>query len=193
MKRPALFVLYLALVIALLVTGIRLLPPPGRKTTLPPAPALSPLPSGASASVRVIRVVDGDTIEVEGKKTVRYIGINAPETKHPVKKVECYGKEASKENGRLVAGKYVRLEKDVSETDKYGRLLRYVWAYDTPEATGGGVFVNDALVREGYAQVSTYPPDVKYTPLFIEAQREARTENRGLWASCVGKKPSPTP
>ena len=128
---------------------------------------------------RVTRVIDGDTIEVNlGGATykVRYIGIDTPETVHPSEPVECFGKEASDKNSELVEGKIVRLEKDVSETDKYGRLLRYVWV--------GGIFVNDYLVRQGYAYAYTYPPDVKYAEQFAEAQIEARENNRGLWAIC---------
>lgn len=122
---------------------------------------------------KVIRVIDGDTIKIEGDKVVRYIGIDTPETVHPSKPVQCYGKEASDKNRELVEGKEVKLEKDVSETDKYGRLLRYVWFEE--------VLVNEYLVREGYAQSSTYPPDVKYQDRFLEAQREAREEKKGLW------------
>jgi len=70
----------------------------------------------------------------------------------------------------------VRLEKDVSETDKYGRLLRYVWIDD--------IFVNDYLVRQGYAYTYTYPPDVKYSEQFVEAQQEAKKNSRGLWGGC---------
>jgi len=122
---------------------------------------------------KVIRVIDGDTIKIEGDKVVRYIGIDTPETVHPSKPVQCYGKEASDKNRELVEGKEVKLEKDVSETDKYGRLLRYIWL--------GDMLVNEYLVREGYAQSSTYPPDVKYQDRFIEAQRRAREEKKGLW------------
>jgi len=128
---------------------------------------------------RVTRVIDGDTIEVNLAGItykVRYIGIDTPETVHPSEPVECFGKEASDKNAELVEGKIVRLEKDVSETDKYGRLLRYVWV--------GDIFVNDYLVRQGYAYASTYPPDVKYVGQFAEAQREAEENNRGLWAIC---------
>jgi len=104
----------------------------------------------------VVRVVDGDTIVVvvDGVEyRVRYIGIDTPETVHPSEPVECFGREASQRNRSLVEGKAVVLEKDVSETDQYGRLLRHVWVE--------GEMVNAALVGEGYAQVSTYPPDVK--------------------------------
>ena len=127
-------------------------------------------------STTVKRVVDGDTIELENGQKVRYIGINTPETVDPRKPVECFGREASEENKKLVAGKNVRLVKDVSETDKYGRLLRYVYLDD--------IFVNDHLVKNGFAQVSTYPPDVKYKNMFLESQRQAKIANAGLWKSC---------
>lgn len=130
-------------------------------------------------SAAVVRVVDGDTIVVklangvEGK--VRYIGIDTPETKHPNKGVEYYGKEATEANKRLVDGKDVELELDVQRWDKYGRLLAYVYV--------NGLFVNKELVGQGYAHVSTFPPNVKYQSVFLEAEREARRENRGLWKS----------
>ncbi len=124
----------------------------------------------------VVRVIDGDTIEVliDGeKKTVRYIGMNTPETVHPSKPVECFGIEASNKNKELVSGKKVRLVKDVSETDKYGRLLRYVYVDDT--------FINLILVQEGYANVSSYPPDVTFSEKFRKAEQEARESKLGLW------------
>jgi micrococcal nuclease len=124
----------------------------------------------------VTRVIDGDTIEVEieGESyKVRYIGIDTPELHHPTKPVEYYAQEAYEKNRELVEGKTVYLEKDVSETDRYERLLRYVYVGDT--------FVNAYLVQQGYALVSTYPPDVKYQERFVELQREAREAGRGLW------------
>jgi len=127
----------------------------------------------------VIRVVDGDTIRVRigGREyTVRYIGIDTPETVKPGSPVECFGPEAKRRNEELVGGKVVELEKDVSETDRYGRLLRYVYV--------DGRMVNAILVEEGYAQVATYPPDVKYQELFLKLQRRAREEGRGLWGAC---------
>jgi len=127
-------------------------------------------------SILVKRVVDGDTIELETGQKVRYIGIDTPETVDPRTTTQCFGKEATAKNRELVEGKKVRLEKDVSETDKYGRLLRYVYVDE--------IFVNETLVREGYAFSSTYPPDVKYQDLFIEAERAAREANVGLWGSC---------
>jgi micrococcal nuclease len=127
--------------------------------------------------VKVIRAVDGDTIEIEGNIKIRYIGINTPELHDPKKPVECFGEAAYIENKRLVEGKEISIQKDVSETDKYKRLLRYVWV--------GDVFVNDYLVRQGFAQASTFPPDVKYAAQFLEAQRESRENKRGLWNECL--------
>lgn len=124
----------------------------------------------------VKRVIDGDTIELDSGQKVRYIGIDTPETVHPEKSVECFGKEASSKNKSLVEGKKVRLEKDVSETDKYGRLVRYIYLED-------GTFINLFLVKEGYAKSYTYPPDVKYQNEIVKAEQEARENQRGLWGS----------
>ena len=88
---------------------------------------------------KIVRVIDGDTIKLETGEVVRYIGIDTPETVHPSKPVQCYGKEASDKNREFVEGKEVKLEKDISETDKYNRLLRYVWLGDT--------LVNEYLVK----------------------------------------------
>mgnify|MGYP001359609830 CR=1 FL=1 len=127
--------------------------------------------------VKVIRIVDGDTIEIEGKQKIRYIGINTPELHDPRRSIECFGQAASDENKKLVEGKEVSIQRDVSETDKYKRLLRYVWV--------GDIFVNDYLVRQGFAQVSTFPPDVKYQQQFLDAQKEAQENSRGLWKECT--------
>ena len=123
---------------------------------------------------QVKRVIDGDTIELKNSETVRYIGVDTPETVDPRKPVEYYGKEASEYNKGLVEGKKVRLEFDVQKKDRYGRLLAYVYLSD-------GTFVNAELVKLGYAQVATYPPNVKHQKLFQKLQREAREYNRGLW------------
>jgi micrococcal nuclease len=125
---------------------------------------------GASSEVaHVTRIVDGDTIELEGGQKVRYIGINTPE------KDECYGSQATAHNAELVLNKEVVLKKDVSETDRYGRLLRYVYVDD--------VFVNNQLVLEGYAQASSYPPDINQQTLFRESERIAREKQLGLWGA----------
>lgn len=144
-----------------------------------PTPTTTPQPAPAGM-VRVARVIDGDTIELEGGAKVRYIGMNTPETVHPTKPVECFGHEASDYNKRLLAGGIVRLEKDITNTDKYGRLLRYVYLPD-------GTFVNLKLVADGYAYADTYPPDIAHATEFVAAQRAARQANVGLWASCPQK------
>jgi micrococcal nuclease len=119
---------------------------------------------------KVKRVIDGDTVELENGEKLRYIGIDTPETHNAD---ECYGEEATSKNKELVEGKKVYLEKDVSETDQYGRLLRYVWI--------NGEMINEKLVKQGYAKASTYPPDVKYQDKFRNAEKEAREKEKGLW------------
>ena len=126
--------------------------------------------------VKVVRVVDGDTIEIEGGEKVRYIGIDTPETVDPRKPVQCFSVEASKKNKELVEGKMVRLEKDITDRDKYNRLLRYIWLDD--------VLVNLELVKQGFAYSYSYPPDIKYQDQFLKAQQEAREAKRGLWSAC---------
>ncbi len=131
--------------------------------------------------VRVLRVIDGDTVEIQNdsgsSKKLRYIGINAPETVDPRRDVQCFGKEASARNRELVINQEIYLEKDISEVDKYGRLLRYVYLQ------AGGQSINEQLVREGYAFASAYPPDIKYQEQFKEAQKQAEKEKLGLWQS----------
>lgn len=120
----------------------------------------------------VSRVIDGDTIELSTGDKVRYIGIDTPEN---TTSRECFGAEATEANRKLVEGKEVNLEKDVSETDRYGRLLRYVYVGET--------MVNEELVVSGFAYASAYPPDVKYQERFLQAQQQAVAENAGLWGS----------
>jgi len=115
----------------------------------------------------VTQVIDGDTIVIHGGRHVRYIGIDAPEVG------ERYYLEAKRVNEELVAGKKVRLEKDISETDKHGRLLRYVYVGDT--------FVNAEMVRQGCAWAKAYPPDVKYQVYLEAMEREAKQLRRGIW------------
>ncbi len=131
----------------------------------------------------ISKVVDGDTVKLESGETVRYIGIDTPETKHPKKPIQCFGKEASNRNTELVEGKEVLLEKDISDTDRYGRLLRYVYL-PNPDATDEAIFVNEYLIEQGYATLLTYPPDVKYDTLLRNAEKRAREEQNGLWGGC---------
>lgn len=127
-------------------------------------------------TAQVVRVIDGDTIEVSINGTtekVRFIGVDTPETVHPTKGVEPYGREASNFTKEKLTDQTVKLEFDVEERDQYGRLLAYVWL--------GEEMFNEVLLREGYAQIATYPPNVKYVERFKAAQKEAREAGRGLW------------
>lgn len=126
----------------------------------------------------VRRVIDGDTIELENGQRVRYVGVDTPETKDRRKPVQCFGKQASEKNRELVEGKRVRLKRDISDRDRYGRLLRYIYVGDT--------FVNLKLVEEGYARSYSYPPDIAHQAEFRAAERRAREAKRGLWGECVG-------
>lgn len=127
-----------------------------------------------SQSLRCTRVVDGDTIILSNGERVRLIGVDTPETKHPRKPVEYYGKEASAFTKGMVEGKYVRLEYDWQERDKYGRLLAYVYLLD-------GTFLNAEIIKQGYGHAFTRFP-FKYLEQFRQYEREAREDKRGLWA-----------
>lgn len=152
-------------------------------TTTPVAPGV---PDGRRTTVT--RVVDGDTIEVDGGEKVRLIGINTPETKDPRKGVECFGHEASAAAGELMPpGTEVVLETDVEATDRYGRTLAYV------HRVSDGLFINHDLVARGFAEVATYPPNVRHTDTFVAAQREAREAGRGLWSACGGVEAAAAP
>jgi micrococcal nuclease len=122
------------------------------------------------------RVIDGDTIIVEigGKEErVRLIGVDTPETVHPSKPVEYFGKEASEFTRKMVEGKRVKLEYDWQRRDKYGRLLAYVYLED-------GTFLNAEIIKQGYGFAYTRFP-FKYLEKFRQYEREARENNRGLW------------
>lgn len=133
-------------------------------------------PSDSDSQITVTKVIDGDTIEISTGQRVRYIGIDTPESVDPRSQVQCFGVEAANANRSLVQGKKVRLEKDISETDRYGRLLRYVWVGET--------LVNDYLVRQGFARASSYPPDIKYQEIFRQSEAKAQAGNIGMWAGC---------
>ena len=149
-------------------------------------PSDTPPPTGLEEAP-VINIVDGDTIDVlfDGQKLrVRYIGIDTPETVDPRRPVECFGREASERNRQLVEGKTVGLERDASEADRFGRLLRYVWV--------DGEMVNATLVEQGYAKAITFPPDVRYAELFAALETQARADGRGLWGPACATPAPPT-
>jgi len=138
---------------------------------------------GPARVAQVVRVVDGDTIVVRaGGRTerVRYIGIDTPESVKPGAPVECFAKDAARENRRLVGGRQVRLVPDVERRDRFGRLLAYVYRAED------GRFVNAALLRDGFAQPLTIPPNVRHAARFRALAAEARRMGRGLWSTCAG-------
>ncbi len=131
--------------------------------------------------VQVESITDGDTIKIKrsdnSAQNVRYIGINTPEIKHQGNgENQPYGVEATEMNRYLVEGKTVYLQKDAADTDKYGRLLRYVYLED-------GTMVNYALIRMGYAALMTIPPNVNFQQKFFEGQELARSEKLNLYSN----------
>ncbi|CAM3351834.1 thermonuclease family protein [Marinicrinis lubricantis] len=125
----------------------------------------------------VQRVVDGDTFELSTGEKVRLIGVDTPETVKPGSPVEAYGKEASNFTKKQLEGNDIILFRDVSDQDRYGRLLRYVFI------SGDAVMFNERLIAEGYAQVSTFPPDVLYAEHFLTLQQTASSNQLGLWGT----------
>lgn len=151
-----------------------------------PAIALSDQPNQEFYTVQ--RAVDGDTLKLSNGERVRLIGIDTPESgynpklyrdakraKQDVKTILAQGLQAKEFTKKLCEGKKVRLEMDVQSQDKYSRLLAYVYLIED------GTFVNAEIVKAGYAQVYTIPPNVKYQDLFLKLQKEARENKRGLW------------
>lgn len=129
---------------------------------------------------RVVRVVDGDTIRVEldgREEPVRLIGIDTPEVAGPHTGEECFGETASRFLARTLEGRSVRLEFDVERVDRFDRTLAYVWL--------DGELVNERLLLDGYAVVTTFPPNVRYVERFTDAQRRAREAGAGLWGACA--------
>lgn len=148
----------------------------------PRAPVSRP-PSGAGPEkpmATVTRVVDGDTAQVffRGRDvTVRFIGVDTPETVAPGQPIECFGPKASRFTTRQLMGRRISLEFDVDRVDPFGRTLAYLWMHD-------GSLFNETLVRRGFATAATYPPDTRYAERFEASQRVARAAGRGLWGAC---------
>ena len=157
----------------------------GSPAISPTTPAAPFAPTGPTVDVKLISVTDGDTIRVrlDGKSVpVRYIGIDSPELDDARPGVLRIAKAAAKQNALLLKGRRIRLETDVSEVDRYDRLLRDVWVADDASPSGW-TLVNLELVRRGFAQVATFPPDVKYVDLLRAAEAQARADQVGLWTS----------
>ncbi|MFH1414078.1 MAG: thermonuclease family protein [Candidatus Omnitrophota bacterium] len=140
------------------------------------------------SDILVKRVIDGDTIQLITQERVRLIGIDTPEmhessklyrdsksSGRDIETIKDLGRKAYKFTRELVEGKQVSLEFDIEKYDKYKRLLAYVYLQD-------GTLVNAEIIKEGYASVMTFPPNVKYADLFLKLSRQARENNRGLWS-----------
>jgi micrococcal nuclease len=158
-------------------------------TQIPPHQTLNLIPDNFQKTIqeaqpglaRVTKVVDGDTINVkigDRDETIRFLGIDTPETHDPRKPVQCFGEAAAAHTKQLLSGKSVRLEPDPtnSDRDKYRRLLRYVYLPD-------GTLVNARLIQDGYAFAYTIFPLTKLDE-FRALEIEARNANRGLWGGC---------
>lgn len=151
------------------------------------SPAAAP-PDAAGDAAMVVGVSDGDTIRVRldsGRvERVRYIGIDAPELAHPADGIaaECFGDEATDANRRLVDGLAVILERDVSDRDRHGRLLRHVWI----AGDGGSQLVALLLVSDGAADAHAYPPDIRWDRELAAAEATARNAAAGMWGACPG-------
>jgi micrococcal nuclease len=133
-------------------------------------------------SYKVTKVIDGDTVEIEYNGTiekVRLLGIDTPEIKDPRKPVQCFGKEASGKTKELLEGEKVFIEFDESqgERDKYGRLLLYL------RRESDGLFINDYLIKEGYAYEYTYNLPYKYQRQFQQSESSASQDKKGLWGT----------
>lgn len=157
-----------------------------RKPISQPIKTKAVVQAAADKIAIVTHVIDGDTIEIDTGQKVRYIGIDTPEIHKPKTPIQCFGKEATAKNKELVEGKHIRMEKDISETDRYGRLLRYVYVIND-SSPSASLFVNEYLVKEGYAAAATFPPDVKYADHFRQLQNQAMGQRKGLWKTCINE------
>jgi len=137
-------------------------------------------PAGTSVDATVVRVVDGDTAEMElqngGTEGVRFIGVDTAECREPGQPVECFGKKASRFTTRLLDRERVTLEFGAERRDQYDRLLAYVYLGDR--------FVNAELVRLGYARTLEIAPNVDHAERFGRLQQQAANAGRGLWGAC---------
>lgn len=172
---------------------------PLTETTTPPAPSAATQPPAAhfptpsalpeipiqAEPALVVNVIDGDTLTVRsahGEAIVRLIGIDAPERGNQDRPAECFFEASTAALAQLTPpGTTVYLERDVSETDRYGRLLRYVWV----ERAGSWLLVNEELVRQGAAIARQYPPDLRHAERLAVAQRDAERAQVGLWGACT--------
>ena len=168
-------ILFLIIIITALGCAIEAVPSP--EVDLSPKESKTENNNPNLIQYKVIRVIDGDTVELKNGERLRYNDIDTPETVHPSKPIECYGPEASAKNEELVEGKIILVELGNPRKDKYGRLLGYVYVDD--------VFVNAELVKGGYAEVNSYGNPGSKIDELINIERDAKRQSVGLWDSCV--------
>jgi len=176
----------LAIVLVLLVTGVIVVAVAalfGEGLRARPDP--TDAPSGQLTEARVIRVVDGDTVVVAiggREERLRYVGVDAPELADPESgtPAECGGLEATEANRAIVLGRTLALESDVSDRDRFGRLLRHPWITVGGEPT----LVTEILVRDGAVEARSYPPDTRHDARLEVAERLARRQDAGIWGGC---------
>lgn len=180
MKKPF-FLALLGFLLLFAWSGCTPGPSAGDLPTITPLPATSPAPTAVVISpprpedlptARVVSVVDGDTVDLDDGQRVRLIGINTPERDQPF-----YG-AASAFTRDLLRGQPVGIEYDLEQRDQYGRTLAYLWLGET--------LANQVIVAAGYANAYTVPPNVRYSPVFLAAEQDARSAGRGLWAPATG-------
>jgi micrococcal nuclease len=192
--RKVIFLVATLLLVALFVSGNRL-----AKTQQAQIFKIT-LPFGKAHNYNdtlVTRVIDGDTIQLESGERVRLIGIDTPEihvsdklhrdsqrSGQDARTIKAMGKKAHEFTKALIEGRRVSLEFDVEKYDIYDRLLAYVYLKD-------GTFVNAEIVKQGYASLMTFPPNVKYADVFLKFSQEAREQERGLWGDIGGTLPRP--
>jgi len=181
---------HIATLVALLLAGA-LAPGPAARVEGAPTACVNPSRPAQLMPAFVTRIVDGDTVDTSvagrGRERIRLLGIDTPEVYESEKldrdaqqsgqsreAIQALGRVASEYTRRHLDGKDVGLELDVQQRDRYGRLLAHIWLVD-------GTLFNLQILRDGYAQILTIPPNVKYTDLFLACQREAREQGRGLW------------
>ena len=169
-------------VLALAVLAVVVVRVLGLLDERPPDGAGAPPSADTTYAAEVTRVVDGDTIRVrigDRRERVRYIGIDAPESRRPGTPVQCFAREAGARNVELVGGEAVSLRTDAEPHDRFGRLLAYV------HRRRDGLFVNEALLREGFATTLAIAPNLSHSLRFRELERAARRQARGLWRACL--------
>lgn len=175
MKKLAIIIGVLAVLLIILI----LLRYHKRQLLLPTAPESQNQGSTSKMAVekaKVIHIFDGDSIEIEGGKRIRLIGIDTPELDVKENTPDCFATESAKITKQLLENQIVELEKDKEDTDKYGRLLRYVYT--------DGVFINEFLLQQGYGRRISIPPNTRYWKELDAAEKEAKEGKRGLWGKC---------